>query len=147
MTPFVGYRGFVSVAIGDVNGDGIADIIVGTFSASSHIKVFDGESGLVIASYFAHENFDGGVTVTVTDLQIVTKAGVGGGAHVKIFRSGDFTETKSFLAYDDFAGDFQVTFGLRKGQRTIEVRTIVASGVHIRIFAFDSLELLSSEIV
>ncbi len=152
LTPFAGYRGFVSVAVGDVNGDGIADIIVGSFSASSHIKVFDGKSGAEIASYFAYERFNGGVTVTLKEtpgggLQIVTEAGVGGGAHVKMFGAADFAETKSFLAYDDYSGDFQVTFGLREGRRTIETRAIVAGGVHIRIFAFDSLELLSSEIV
>lgn len=153
LTPFVGYAGFVSVAVGDVNGDGIADIIVGSFSASSHVKVYDGASGREIASYFAYEGFEGGVTVTLREtpgagLQIVTEAREGGGAHVKLFRGTDGTETKSFFAFDDFGGDFQVGVGQRNGRATIEARASLPEGrIHLRVFALDTLELLSSDIV
>ncbi len=42
--PFTGYTGLVSVAVGDINNDGIPDIIV---AAQGKVKVYDGASALV----------------------------------------------------------------------------------------------------
>ena len=46
-----GFQGGVYVAAGDVNGDGIVDIVTGvggddSSSAPSHVKVFDGQTGV-----------------------------------------------------------------------------------------------------
>src|SRR5205807_1367131 len=46
------FQGGVSVAVGDVNGDGTPDIITGSGPGGGpHIKVFDGVTGQVIASF------------------------------------------------------------------------------------------------
>ena len=45
MRPYEGYVGNVVVAVGDVTGDGIDDIVTGTETQSSHVKVFDGVTG------------------------------------------------------------------------------------------------------
>jgi hypothetical protein len=42
--PFAGYTGAVSVALGDVNGDGVPDIMV---AAKGLVKIYDGASALV----------------------------------------------------------------------------------------------------
>jgi hypothetical protein len=44
-TPFgAGYTGEVSVAVGDVNGDGYPDVTVGTITGVAQVKVFDGKA-------------------------------------------------------------------------------------------------------
>ena len=49
----------VTVARGDFNGDGVADIAVGTQLGEAHIKVFDGKSGVVLASFIAFNGYLG----------------------------------------------------------------------------------------
>jgi hypothetical protein len=48
------FTGGVRVAAGDVEGDGFADIITGTASATSHVKVFSGLTQGEISSFFAY---------------------------------------------------------------------------------------------
>jgi len=87
------YRGGVRVAVGDVTGDGVDDIVTGTGSGYAPlVKVFDGASGQELTNFLAYdERFVGGVYVAVTDINddghadIITGAGAGGGPHVKVF--------------------------------------------------------------
>ncbi len=65
---FPSFSGGVFVAGGDVNGDGSADIIVGTDAGSSQVKVFDGITTAEIASFFAYPGFTGGVRVGAGDI-------------------------------------------------------------------------------
>jgi hypothetical protein len=59
------FLGGVRVAAGDVDGDGRADIITGAGAgAQGHVKVFNGQTGAEIRSFFAYgPNFTGGVYV------------------------------------------------------------------------------------
>jgi hypothetical protein len=87
------FRGGVRVAVGDVTGDGVADIVTTPGAGMSpQVKVFDGSSGMEIANFMAYaENFRGGVYVAVADVNgdgkadIITGAGAGGGPHVRVF--------------------------------------------------------------
>jgi fibronectin-binding autotransporter adhesin len=83
------FRGGVTVAAGDTDGDGVADIIVGAgpggFPQVRSFSFFDGAIGVDFPAY--NPAFRGGVTVaavTVSSLatDIVTGAGPGGGPHV-----------------------------------------------------------------
>jgi fibronectin-binding autotransporter adhesin len=110
---FPGFVGGVSVAAGDVNGDTYADLIVGAGPGApgGHVKVFDGQTGQELLSFFAFEpNFLGGVRVAAGDVDddkiadIVVGTGVGA-AHVKVFRAIDQLVLHDFLAYEpDFLG-------------------------------------------
>jgi trimeric autotransporter adhesin len=105
----VSFGGGVFVAAGDVNGDGKADVITGAGqSGGPHVKVFDGATGQVLASYFAYDaSFHGGVRVAAGDVNgdghadIVTGAGQGGGPHVKVFDGANVAHVlRSFFAFD-----------------------------------------------
>jgi DNA-binding beta-propeller fold protein YncE len=112
-----GFTGGVSVAMGDVNGDGIPDVITGAGpGGGSHVQVFDGAAllkGLVVPlfSFFAYDpGFTGGVFVAAADLNgdgradIITSAGPGGGPHVRVFDGATGGQLAlpvgSFFAYD-----------------------------------------------
>src|SRR5262249_35468514 len=65
-----GFAGGVRVATGDVNGDGVDDIITGAGPGApgGHVKVFDGRTAAEIASFFAYPGFNGGVYVAAGDV-------------------------------------------------------------------------------
>ena len=106
------FQGGVSVAVGDVNGDGFADIITGAGAGGGpHVRVFDGKNGSERGSFLAfREDFAGGVSVAVTDADgdgkadIAVGAGPGGGPHVMIFDGETFGQLSSTYAFDKVLG-------------------------------------------
>jgi hypothetical protein len=64
------FTGGVRVAAGDVNGDGVPDLIVGAGPGGGpHVQVFDGKTGLAIRSFFAtNPAFTGGIYVASGDV-------------------------------------------------------------------------------
>ena len=113
VTAFAGYQGSVRVATGDVNGDGIPDIIVAAGAGGGpHVKIFDGATGLLIESFFAFDpGFTGGIFVAAGDIEhngradVIVTPDVGGGTHVRIFSGGDPNKLfASFFAIDTPGG-------------------------------------------
>jgi hypothetical protein len=137
------FRGGVYVAAGDVNGDGRADIIVGAAEESSHVRVFDGNGGALMLSFFAFDSaFRGGVRVAAGDVngdglaEIVTGAGPGGGPQVKVFDSTG-TTTLSMFAYDAaFHGGVYVAAGDVTGDGFADIITGAGpgGGPHVKVF-------------
>jgi hypothetical protein len=80
------FVGGVSVATGDVNGDGVTDIVTGAGPGGGpNVRAFSGRDGTLLLSLFAFApGFPGGTSVAVGDLNadgfadIVTGAGPGG---------------------------------------------------------------------
>lgn len=137
---YPGFSGGVTVAAGDVNGDGRADIITGAASESAgHVKVFDGRSGAELRSFLAYDaGFTGGVFVGGGDIDgdgfddIITGAGPAesGGPHVKVFSGADHSLLASFLAYSStFKGGVRVGAGDVNGDGVPDVITAPGSGL------------------
>jgi uncharacterized repeat protein (TIGR01451 family) len=108
------FPGGVSVATGDVDGDGVTEIITGAGPGGGpHVRFWRlaGESVTEVApfGYFAYSPyFPGGVVVAAGDLdgddvaELITGAGPGGGPHVRVWKliGGVPTEVTGFFAYD-----------------------------------------------
>ncbi len=142
------FPGGVSVAAGDVTGDGVAEIITGAGpSGGPHVRAFSLAGGVVteVASFFAYvPAFMGGVHVAAADLtgdgvaEIITGAGPGGGPHVRAFGvAGVVTEVASFFAYDPaFMGGVHVAAADLTGDGVAEIITGAGpgGGPHVRAF-------------
>jgi large repetitive protein len=113
------FVGGVTVAAGDIDGDGRADIITGAGTGSPHVRVFSGADLSELASFFAYDTeFGGGVNVATGDVDgdgladIITGAGIGGGPDVKAFSGANLSELASFFAFDPaFLGGVSVAAG------------------------------------
>ena len=101
----------VTVAAGDVDGDGLAEVITGTTQPSGPVRVFTARAGGIteLTSFFAYfSQFTGEVRVGAADVDgdsladVITGAGTGGGPHVQAFgfSSGAPAVLASFYAYD-----------------------------------------------
>jgi hypothetical protein len=147
------YTGGVRVALGDVNGDGVDELITGTgVGGGPHIKVFNLQGGqpVEVASFFAFEpTFMGGVNISTGDINgdgladIIIGAGAGGGPRVKVFNGAAnyfvnaTTPLMDFFVYDPaFTGGVTVAAGNRDGYKGDEVITGAGfgGGPNIRSF-------------
>ena len=143
--PYPGYTGNITVATGDINGDGIDEIVTGTETQATHVKVFDGATGAEIYSFLAYEGFTGGVNVAVGDVlglgyaQIVTGAGFGGAPHVKVFiANGGVAEAASYFAYaPGYRGGVNVAAGRLDGSGHDLIVTGAGVGGSSHVKAFD----------
>ena len=139
---YPGFNGGVSVAAGDVNGDGFADIIVaaGPRAPGGHVKVFGGADLVVHRNFLAFPGFTGGVSVAAGDVNgdrhadIIVGAGPGApGGHVKAFSGApDQALLRNFLAFPGFTGGVSVAAGDVNGDRVasggIAADIIVSAG-------------------
>lgn len=135
------FRGGVAVALGDVTGDGRADLITGAgFRGGPHVRVYSGANFTVIRDFFAYDSsFRGGVNVAAGDVngdgaaEIVTGAGLGGSAHVRVFNGRDFRPINGFFAGDSLGrGGVQVAVGDADGDGHGDIGTL--AGQRVRIY-------------
>jgi len=114
------FKGGVDVATGDIDGDGLDEIITATGPGSSRIKAFELD-GSVILDFFAYGSGTtqglkvsaGNVDADVED-EIIVGVNAGGEPRVKVFdvSGGSATIAHSFLAYKStFRGGVDVASG------------------------------------
>ncbi|MFL5338819.1 MAG: PQQ-dependent sugar dehydrogenase [Gemmataceae bacterium] len=145
-TAYAGFTGGVRVAVGDVTGDGVPDIITAAGPGGGpHVKVFDGVTLNQVRSFFAFDSgFQGGVTVAVGDVDhdgradIIVGAGAGGGPHVTVFSGATGGQIRSFFAYaPTFTGGVNVAAGDLDGDAFADIVTGAGAGggPHVREFS------------
>ena len=160
------FRGGVSIAAFDVNNDGTVDLVTGAgFGGGPEVKVFSGVDFSLIKSFFAYAiDFTGGVFVAAGDLlsdgtyEIVTGAGEGGGAHVKVWDYDTLTIENQFYAYNKFTlEDGNVIDQIFGGGVRVGIADTNNDGVndlvtgagpgggpHVKVFSGFNLDLISN---
>lgn len=147
--PLAGSSDGLNVAAGDVNRDGIDDIIVsgGVGTSSPNVRVFDGSTGAMLRSFFAYApDFGGGIHVAAGDLngdgfaEIFTGPAVGS-LPVKVFDGLTGSETAAFFPFgSSFAGGVRVAVGDVTGDGALELIAGAGSGqlapgeAHVKAF-------------
>jgi hypothetical protein len=147
------FTGGVRVGVGDVNGDGVPDIITAPGpSGGPDIRVFDGATGQLIREFSAYSPyFTGGVYVAAGDVNgdgvadIITSPDVGGGPNVEVFSGRDGSLLANFLAYDPhFTGGVRVAAGDLDGDGKADIVTApgAGGGPDVRVFGGASGQLI-----
>jgi 6-phosphogluconolactonase (cycloisomerase 2 family) len=140
------FTGGVSVAMADLNGDGVPDIITGAGPGGGpQVNVFDGTTFQPLDSFFAYNpSFGGGVNVAAGDLggtgqnDIITGAGSGGGPQVNVFDGSTLALIRSFFAYSPaFAGGVSVAAGDVNGDGADDIVTAPGAGGGPQVNVFD----------
>lgn len=137
------FRGGVSVAVGDVNGDGVMEIVTAPGQGGGpHVRIFD-RSGNLLNQFFAYASgFRGGVSLAVTDTngdgreEIITGAGPGGGPHVRIFDYRGLVRGGFFAFSTDYRKGIRVAAGnLENGRASIVVVPASSHEAVVRVFS------------
>jgi hypothetical protein len=114
------FLGGVRVAVADVTGDGIPDIITAPGPGGGpDIRVFDGSTGTLLREFMAYDpRFLGGVFVTAADLngdgkaEIITAPDGMGGPDLRVFDGATGLMIREFMAYDPhFLGGVRIATG------------------------------------
>jgi hypothetical protein len=142
------FVGGVNLAVGDVNGDGVPDIITGADAGGGpEVKAFSGTDGSVLMDFLAYDaRFTGGVRVAAGDVdadgkaEVITAPGPGGGPDVRVF-AGNGALVREFLAYDPhFLGGVYVAAGDVNGDGHADIITGPGTGGGPNVEVFSGLD-------
>lgn len=145
-TPFVGYDGSVHTATGDINNDGIMDVVVvpADVGAPGHIKVLSGADGSCIASFICFSGYLGSVNIAVADItgdgfdDIIASSTGGASGTVAIFNGRDFSAIKTFYPYGaGYMGTVHVSGYDPDGDGVYSILTSTGEGTRGHVKSFD----------
>jgi hypothetical protein len=141
------YKGPINLSTGDINGDGVSDLVVAPGAGGGpHVKYFNGKTGALMGQFLAYEEeYRGGVNIAVGDVNgdkkadIITGTGEGGAPRVMVwdhYTNGGFIQ--NFFAYEeDFRGGVSVLATDLDGDGIAEVVTGPGNGGAPLIHVYD----------
>ena len=99
------FRGGVNVTLGDLNGDGIKEIITGAgVGGGPHVRVFRKDGTLINPGFFAYDKaFRGGVNVAAGDVngdgvdEILTGPGLGGAPLARLYDRNGVRKSEFYI--------------------------------------------------
>jgi len=150
------FRGGVNIAVGDIEGDGPAEIVTAPMAnGGPNVRVFGLRGDEIVATtenFMAYdENFRGGIAVSIGDIEgdgigdIITTPISRGGPHVRVFgvRNSRYVPvTLGVMAYaESFRGGINSCIGDVDGDGWDEIMTgiVSAGGPHVRILGVPAL--------
>ncbi len=147
------FQGGLSLASGDLNGDGFDDVIVGAGPGGGpRVQAFDGlaltaGTQTVLVNFFAFEPvFRGGVNVGAGEFtgdgfdDVIVGAGMGGGPRVQVLDGRSLAPVTSYFAYDiGFRGGIYVASGDVNGDGRLDVVVGAGPGGGPDVRAFSGL--------
>jgi hypothetical protein len=145
-----GFKGGISLAAADLDGDGAAEIVTAPGKGGGpHVRAFK-QTGVQYIGFFAYDaSFKSGIDVAAYDSNgktyIATAPANGGGPHVKIFdRTGNIQS--EFMAYDPkHLGGLRITLAQANNSQDPEVVTVpLNGGPHVRLFTLNGADLDNS---
>jgi uncharacterized protein YkwD len=148
LNPYGSFGGGARVAVGDLAGNGVPDVIVAPGPGMSpEIKVYNGNTGQLVEDFMAYDSgFTGGVYVAAGDLKgaghddIITGADAGGGPNVRAFDGTTQHLLYSFFAYDpNFTGGVRVAAGDVSGHGYDDIITGAGPGGGPDVAVFDGI--------
>lgn len=130
ITPFgAAYRGGVSVAVGDLNGDGFGDIIAGTASSGGRVKEISGKDATTVLNNF-NTFGSGGVQVAAGNFSspnhadlVVSGRGNFNGGDVRIYEGDTSTLSRNFQAAAGNTAGTNIAVGSFSGNLVNQVVT------------------------
>lgn len=144
------FRGGVSIALGDTNADGRADLIVAPAAGAGPVRVYSGADGAVLLSGSPFGGDPGGLHVAAGDINGDGRADIvvaqARGNVVAVFSGTDLSVLGSGAPYGPaFAGGISVAAGDVNGDGRADLITAPASGPGpVQAFDMGTLSVLSS---
>ena len=143
------YRGGVRVAVGDVNGDGVFDIVAG--GLGGRVRVFNGATLVPLPGLLGNfrafgRSFGAQVFVAAGDLtgdgraEIVVGGGLNSPPRVRVFSGQNGALISAFRAYESsFVGGVRVAVGDVNGDGRADIITGPGRGRASRVRVFNGL--------
>ncbi|MFO0799159.1 MAG: Ig-like domain-containing protein [Gemmataceae bacterium] len=144
----------VRVAVADVTGDGVPDVIAGTApGVPAVVRVLDGATGATLLSRDVFEGFTGGVFVAAGDMngdgksEVVVTPDQGGGARVLVFDGATGTQLASFLGIQDpnFRGGARVAVGDLNADGVADLLVSAGFGGGPRVAGYDGASVAAGQ--
>ena len=138
------FRGGAAVALGDVNGDGRADLVVGSGPGlRAQVKVYDAATRKLLASFSPFRSFRGGVSVAVGDVNgdgkadVIVGSGRGMPARIEVFGATSGTPVESLSPFTrSFHGGVTVAAAPAGGEANVVVASGPGMTAVLRAFAY-----------